>query len=72
MAEEIDSQSIKTTEAGGEFGSNGGTKATRRKQHILVDTQGHLLVPMVIPTDMSRAGVAYVLIPGRSRQSTWV
>jgi transposase len=43
----IDSQSVKTTEMGGERGYDGGKKLTGRKRHIIVDTLGLLLVVMV-------------------------
>ena len=39
----VDSQSVKTTEVGGEHGFDGGKKVNGRKRHILVDTMGNLL-----------------------------
>jgi putative transposase len=43
----IDSQSSKTTEAGGTRGYDAGKKVTGRKRHIAVDTLGLLLVVFV-------------------------
>jgi putative transposase len=46
-AASIDSQSVKTTERGGEHGFDGGKKINGRKRHIIVDTLGLLLTVMV-------------------------
>ena len=43
----IDSQSVKTTEQGGERGYDAGKKINGRKRHIVVDTMGLLLWVMV-------------------------
>jgi hypothetical protein len=43
----IDSQSVKTTEAGGPRGYDAGKKVNGRKRHALVDTDGRGLVLQV-------------------------
>jgi putative transposase len=48
----IDSQSVKTTEAGGERGYDAGKKVNGRKRHIVVDTLGNLLEVIVHAADI--------------------
>ena len=57
----IDSQSVRTTEAGGPKGYDAGKKIDGRKRHVLVDTLGLLLVLVVHPADLQdRDGLALV------------
>lgn len=58
----IDSQTIKTTEVGGEErGYDGGKKINGRKRHLLVDTMG-LLIAVVITTAALDDGAAAPLL----------
>lgn len=54
----IDSQSVKTTQAGGDHGFDGGKKVTGRKRHEVVDTQGNVFVVRVHAADMPKSAGA--------------
>ncbi len=58
----IDSQSVKTTGVGGERGFAGGKQIKGRKRHLLVDTEGLVLIATVHTADiMDRDGVKLLL-----------
>ena len=57
----LDSQSVKTTEAGGERGYDGGKNVNGRKRHELVDTRGNLLDVIVKAADSQERDIAKLL-----------
>lgn len=64
----VDSQSIKTAEAGGPRGYNAGKKIKGRKRHIITDTLGHLIGIDAHPADIKdRDGAICVSVSQRPR-----
>ena len=60
----LDSQSVRTSEAGGVRGYDGGQKIRGRKRHLLVDTLGLLLLVVVTAAHVQdRNGAQLLLAP---------
>jgi transposase len=63
----IDSQSVKTTEAGGPRGYDAGKKINGRKRHAMVDTDGRGVMLQVHPASLQDRGGAIPLLRASRR-----
>lgn len=58
----VDSQTIKTTEMGGEHGYDGGKKINGRKRHIFVDVMGFVLAVLITSAKVDDGEAAILLL----------
>jgi transposase len=68
----IDSQSVKTTEAGGPRGYDAAKKVKGRKRHILTDTGGLLVAVQVHPADVQDRDGAVPLLASIRTLFAWL
>ena len=68
----IDSQSVRTSEAGGPRGFDAGKRVKGRKRHILTDTNGLLVAASVHPADVQDRDGAVPLLASIRRLQPWL
>ena len=68
----IDSQSVKTTEAGGPRGYDAGKKINARKRHAMVDTDGRALVLQIHPASVQDRDGAVPLLRASRRSFPFI
>ena len=62
----IDSQTVKTTEQGGERGDDGGKKINGRKRHLFVDVMGFVVAVVITSAYVDDGNAAPLVLDKRS------
>jgi putative transposase len=68
----IDSQSVKAPAPGAQRGFDAGKKVVGRKRHVVVDTDGRLLMINLTPADISDSAGAQMILDAIRKRWPWL